>query len=84
LLKSHWFQDIQGVYATKQLQYSLSMSRTGGPAGWFFLHFSFVRHRTMTARTSVHGLQVATSLFRFIEDKVLPGTGVEQRLLEGL
>jgi malate synthase len=40
---------------------------------------------SMTARTSVHGLQVATSLFRFVEDKVLPGTGVaEQRLLEGL
>ena len=31
----------------------------------------------MTARTSVHGLQVATSLFRFVEDKVLPGTGVQ-------
>ncbi len=31
----------------------------------------------MTARTTVHGLQVATELFRFIEDKVLPGTGVE-------
>jgi malate synthase len=31
----------------------------------------------MTARTSIHGLQVATELFRFIEDKVLPGTGVE-------
>ena len=30
----------------------------------------------MTARTSVHGLQVATSLFRFVEDQVLPGTGV--------
>ncbi len=30
----------------------------------------------MTDRTTVHGLQVATSLFRFIEDKVLPGTGV--------
>jgi len=30
----------------------------------------------MTARTTVHGLQVATELFRFIEDKVLPGTGV--------
>ncbi|MEX8497585.1 MAG: malate synthase G, partial [Leptothrix ochracea] len=30
----------------------------------------------MTARTSIHGLQVATELFRFIEDKVLPGTGV--------
>ena len=29
-----------------------------------------------TARTSVHGLQVATPLFRFIEDSVLPGTGV--------
>ncbi|OYY82888.1 MAG: malate synthase G [Acidovorax sp. 28-64-14] len=31
----------------------------------------------MTTRTSVHGLQVATSLFRFVEDKVLPGTGVQ-------
>jgi len=31
----------------------------------------------MTARTTVHGLQVATELFRFVEDKVLPGTGVE-------
>ncbi|MCH8181149.1 MAG: malate synthase G [Proteobacteria bacterium] len=31
----------------------------------------------MTARTHVHGLQVATELFRFIEDKVLPGTGVD-------
>ena len=30
----------------------------------------------MTERTQVHGLQVATSLFRFVEDKVLPGTGV--------
>ena len=27
-------------------------------------------------RTTTHGLQVATSLHRFIEDKVLPGTGV--------
>ncbi len=31
----------------------------------------------MTDRTKVHGLQVATSLFRFVEDKVLPGTGVD-------
>jgi malate synthase len=30
----------------------------------------------MTARTRVHGLEVATELHRFIEDKVLPGTGV--------
>ncbi|HSH89792.1 MAG TPA: malate synthase G [Ramlibacter sp.] len=30
----------------------------------------------MTARTTLHGLQVATELYRFIEDKVLPGTGV--------
>ena len=30
----------------------------------------------MTERTSVHGLQVATELYRFIEDEVLPGTGV--------
>ena len=31
----------------------------------------------MTARTTVHGLQVADELFRFIEDQVLPGTGME-------
>ncbi|MBO9680657.1 MAG: malate synthase G [Acidovorax sp.] len=31
----------------------------------------------MTQRTSVHGLQVATNLYRFIEDQVLPGTGVD-------
>ena len=31
----------------------------------------------MTARTTVHGLQVATELHRFIEEKVLPGTGVD-------
>ncbi|MBA3773633.1 MAG: malate synthase G [Ramlibacter sp.] len=30
----------------------------------------------MTARINVNGLQVATGLHRFIEDKVLPGTGV--------
>jgi malate synthase len=31
----------------------------------------------MTARTPVHGLQVATPLLEFIEQQVLPGTGVE-------
>jgi len=31
----------------------------------------------MTERTTVHRLQVATELLRFIEDQVLPGTGVE-------
>ncbi|HSV52752.1 MAG TPA: malate synthase G [Burkholderiaceae bacterium] len=31
----------------------------------------------MTARTTSHRLQVATELYRFIEDKVLPGTGVD-------
>lgn len=31
----------------------------------------------MTARTQIHGLQVATELYRFIEDRVLPGTGVD-------
>ena len=31
----------------------------------------------MTDRTTVHRLQVATNLYRFIEDQVLPGTGVE-------
>ena len=28
-------------------------------------------------RTRVHGLEVATELFRFVEDRVLPGTGVD-------
>jgi malate synthase len=31
----------------------------------------------MTERTTVHRLQVATELYRFIEDQVLPGTDVE-------
>ena len=31
---------------------------------------------TATARTPVHGLQVATELFRFVEDRVLPGTSI--------
>ncbi|MBQ0932705.1 malate synthase G [Ideonella alba] len=31
----------------------------------------------MTARTTVHGLQVATELHRFIEEQVLPGTDVD-------
>ncbi|HYN61293.1 MAG TPA: malate synthase G [Rubrivivax sp.] len=31
----------------------------------------------MTERTTAHRLQVATELHRFIEDKVLPGTGVD-------
>ncbi|ABM38979.1 malate synthase G [Polaromonas naphthalenivorans] len=31
----------------------------------------------MTERTTRHSLQVATELYRFIEDKVLPGTGVD-------
>jgi malate synthase len=31
----------------------------------------------MTARTPVHSLQVATELYRFVEDQVLPGTGVD-------
>jgi len=30
----------------------------------------------MTTRTTIHGLQVANELHRFIEDKVLPATGV--------
>jgi malate synthase len=30
----------------------------------------------MTLRTNCNGLQVATSLYRFLEDKVLPGTGI--------
>jgi len=32
---------------------------------------------TMTDRTSLHGLQIATSLHRFVEEQVLPGTGIE-------
>ena len=31
----------------------------------------------MNARTQCNGLQVATPLYRFIEDKVLPGTGIK-------
>jgi malate synthase len=31
----------------------------------------------MTARTTVHRLEVATELHRFVEEKVLPGTGVD-------
>ncbi|RQO60389.1 malate synthase G [Paucibacter sp. KBW04] len=31
----------------------------------------------MTARTTLHSLQVATQLYQFIEGQVLPGTGVE-------
>ncbi|WP_019140900.1 malate synthase G [Noviherbaspirillum massiliense] len=31
----------------------------------------------MNARTTCHGLQVATNLYRFVEDKVLPGTGID-------
>ncbi|TCP05905.1 malate synthase G [Caldimonas thermodepolymerans] len=31
----------------------------------------------MTARTTVHRLEVATELYRFIEDEVLPATGVD-------
>jgi len=33
-------------------------------------------HASNTARTTSHRLQVATPLYRFIEDQVLPGTGV--------
>jgi malate synthase len=39
----------------------------GGPAG----------ATAMTPRTARHRLQVATSLARFIDDEVLPGTGVD-------
>jgi malate synthase len=33
---------------------------------------------TTTPRTTLHGLQVATVLQRFVDDKVLPGTGVDR------
>ncbi|WP_396267618.1 malate synthase G [Ideonella sp.] len=32
----------------------------------------------MSNRTTVHGLQVATNLYNFVNEQVLPGTGVEQ------
>jgi malate synthase len=32
---------------------------------------------TMTDRTTLHGLQVATTLHRFVEEQVLPGTGID-------
>jgi len=31
----------------------------------------------MTPRTTAHRLQVATVLHRFIEERVLPGTGID-------
>ncbi|MBV8617470.1 MAG: malate synthase G, partial [Curvibacter sp.] len=31
----------------------------------------------MTARTQIHGLQVATTLYQFVNEQVLPGTGVD-------
>ena len=31
----------------------------------------------MTSRTQAHGLQVATELHRFINEQVLPGTGID-------
>ena len=34
-------------------------------------------HPDSTPRTACHSLQVATVLYEFIEQKVLPGTGVE-------
>jgi malate synthase len=37
----------------------------------------------MTDRTTVHRLQVATNLHRFIDEQVLPGTGVEPGRLLG-
>ncbi len=36
-----------------------------------------MQHHSNTPRTSCHRLQVATVLYRFIEDKVLPGTGID-------
>ncbi|WP_349741445.1 malate synthase G [Roseateles cavernae] len=33
----------------------------------------------MTARTACHRLQVSTAIYRFIEDRVLPGTGIASR-----
>lgn len=33
----------------------------------------------MTARTTCHRLQVATTIYRFIEDRVLPDTGIASR-----
>ena len=32
----------------------------------------------MTQRTTIHGLQVATELFDFVNQQVLPGTGIDQ------
>src|SRR5690349_11111175 len=45
----------------------------------FPLSLEIPRTRTMTARTPVHGLKVATELHRFIEEQVLPGTGVSPK-----
>jgi len=40
-----------------------------------FLVHPFAETHAMTARTTTHRLQVATELYRFIEDQVLPATG---------
>jgi malate synthase len=37
---------------------------------------AFFAFLTMTQRTPIHRLQVASNLFSFLNDKVLPGTGV--------
>jgi malate synthase len=36
-----------------------------------------LKGKNMTSRTSVHGLQVDSALKRFIDEQVLPGTGVD-------
>jgi malate synthase len=42
------------------------------------LFFTF-EEAFMTQRTSIHGLHVATPLYRFIEDQVLPAVGVKSK-----
>ena len=44
--------------------------------GFLFFYRLFFNTQTMTARTSVYRLQVAPPLYQFIDQQVLPGTGV--------
>src|SRR6218665_3123317 len=65
---------------SNRLRSSRACAGTSGRARVLLFPLLFTDRRTrepMNARTTVHRLQVATNLHRFIEDKVLPGTGVD-------
>jgi malate synthase len=46
-------------------------------AKFCFFPFHSLRQFRMTARTTIHRLQVADSLLHFINEQVLPGTGID-------